>query len=65
MYRTAIRVAPDLASAYKNLGLILRDNGGDPDEIVAVWTRFLELKPDDPEAGSIRAEVNRLQSRGG
>jgi tetratricopeptide (TPR) repeat protein len=62
MYRTATRLSPGNASAYKNLGLILRDNGGDREEIVAAWSRFLELKPDDPEAGSIRAEVRRLES---
>jgi hypothetical protein len=64
MYRTATREAPTLASAYKNLGLILRDNGGDPDEIVAAWRKFLELEPDDPQADAIRAELNRLESTG-
>jgi tetratricopeptide (TPR) repeat protein len=62
LYRTAIRLAPDLASAYKNLGVALRDSGADPDEVVAAWSRFLELSPNDPQADAIRAELNRLKS---
>ena len=60
LYRTALRLAPSLASADKNLGLLLLDNGGDPAEIVAVWRRFLALEPDDPDAAAIRSELARL-----
>ena len=62
LYRTATRLAPDLASAYKNLGVALQASGADNDEIIAAWSRFLELRPNDPQADSIRAELNRLQS---
>jgi tetratricopeptide (TPR) repeat protein len=62
LYRTAIRLVPDLASAYKNLGVALQASGADREEIVAAWSRFLELRPNDPQAGSIRAELNRLKS---
>jgi tetratricopeptide (TPR) repeat protein len=61
MYRTAIRLAPDRAQAYKNLGVLLSDNGGDPKEIVAVWERFLVLEPNDPDADAIRAAISKLQ----
>lgn len=64
LYRTAIRLAPALGSAYKNLGLLLLDNGGSPAEVVAVWRRYLELEPDDPQASSIRAEIQRLDPGG-
>ncbi len=63
MYRTAIRLAPDLAAAYKNLGLVLRDSGGDSAEILTLWRRFLELRPNDADAAAIRAEVARLEAK--
>ena len=63
MYRAAIEVSPTLASAWKNLGLLLQTNGGSAAEIIPVWERYLELRPDDPEAGAIRAAIDRL--RGG
>ncbi|MEW5990762.1 MAG: DUF2723 domain-containing protein [Chloroflexota bacterium] len=61
-YRAAIRISPTLASAYKNLGLLLQVNGAPAAEIVAAWERYLELKPDDPEAGAIRAAIDRLEA---
>jgi tetratricopeptide (TPR) repeat protein len=61
LYRAAIRISPTLASAYKNLGLLLQTNGGAADQIVSVWERYLELRPDDPEAGEIRATIERLR----
>jgi dolichyl-phosphate-mannose-protein mannosyltransferase len=59
-YRAAIRISPTLASAYKNLGLLLQKNGGPAAEIVPLWQRYLELVPDDPEASAIRAAIDRL-----
>jgi tetratricopeptide (TPR) repeat protein len=63
MYRIAIRDAPSEPSAYKNLGLILRGNGGDPKEIIALWDRFLQLKPDDPQAPEIRRVLASLKAK--
>jgi tetratricopeptide (TPR) repeat protein len=63
MYRNAIRLNPDDAPAYKNLGLVLRSQGGDRAEIVTLWRRFLALKPDDPQAGAIRAELAKLEQQ--
>ena len=54
LYRTAIRLAPNLAASYKNLGLLLHDHGGDPRELRAVWGGTRRLSPHDPQAGSIR-----------
>jgi len=62
LYRTAIERAPYLDGAFKNLGLLLLNNDGDKAEMIRLWTRFLELSPDDPEAGAIRAEVERLNA---
>jgi predicted TPR repeat methyltransferase len=64
LYRTAIRLAPQLASAYKNLGLLLLDNGGPRDEIVAAWRTYLALEPADPQADAIRTELGRLEGGG-
>jgi len=63
LYRAAIRISPTLASAYKNLGLVLQTNGAPAAEVIAAWTRYLELKPDDPEAGAMRAAIDRLEGQ--
>ncbi len=60
LYRTAIRLSPEIAASYKNLGLLLHDNGGDPKEIVEVWTRYLQLEPNDPQAPAIRSVLDSL-----
>lgn len=64
MLRTAIRLVPDLSSAYKDLGLLLHENGGDPQEVIALWRRVLRLAPNDADAGAIRTQIARLESRG-
>ena len=61
LYREAIRISPTIAGAYKNLGILLQTNGGSPEEIIGIWERFLWLVPDDPEAGAIRATIDRLR----
>jgi hypothetical protein len=65
MYRTAIRLSPSFASPYKNLGLVLYDRGGDPKEVIALWTKFLQLDPSDPQAGSIRTVLEQLKAKRG
>ncbi len=45
LYRTAIRLSPGLTTAYRNLGLSLYRHGGDPAEIIAVWSEYLKLDP--------------------
>ena len=62
LYRAAIALTPSLASAYKNLGLLYQANGGPASEIIAVWEEYLELRPDDPEAGAIQSAIDRLRS---
>jgi hypothetical protein len=42
--------------------LLLFNNNGDHAEIIRLWSTFLELARDDPEAGAIRAEVERLKA---
>lgn len=62
MYRAAIRLAPAtiVPNAYKNLGVLLQSQGGDPHEIVSLWQRFLQLSPNDPDAPAIRQRIAAL-----
>lgn len=62
LYREAVRISPTIAGAYKNLGVLLQTNGGPPAEIIAAWERYLELRPDDPQAGAVRAAIDRLRA---
>ena len=64
MYRTSIRLAPDGASAYKNLGLILYRHGGDHAEIAALWKTYLRLDPTGPQASVIREALAQLGRSG-
>lgn len=61
LYRRAIRISPTIAGAYKNLGILLQTNSGAPDDIIALWERYLELRPEDEQAGVIRATIDRLR----
>lgn len=62
-YRGAIGLAaPAVPAAYKNLGVLLNSTGGNRRELISLWRRYLELEPDDPQAGAFRAAVDRLES---
>jgi hypothetical protein len=65
MFRTATRLLPTLDVAYKDLGLVLHDNGGDPKEIVSAWDTYLRLAPNDPQAPQIRAVLAGLKAKAG
>jgi hypothetical protein len=64
-YRLAIKLNPTESSAYKNLGLILYDTGGDPKEIISLWTTYLRLDPTDKQAPSIQKVVEQLKAKQG
>jgi hypothetical protein len=61
MYRIAILNDPYGNSAYKNLGLVLWQNSGSPTEIIALWQKYLQLVPDDPDAEEMRSVMKTLQ----
>ncbi len=63
MYRIAILNAPDLTSSYKDLGLLLWKNGGSTSEIIALWEKYLQLVPDDPENETIRLVLASLKEQ--
>ena len=56
----AIEGDPDLARAHYVLGLALI-NRGDEEAALEHLRRFLELAPDDPDAGSARAMLDHLE----
>lgn len=64
MYRTAIRLAPDLPLAYKNLGVILLRNGRHNGEVARLWEQYLALSPTEPSAAAIRRQIDSLRSAG-
>jgi hypothetical protein len=43
--------------------LILNEQGGHNEEVIRLWERFLMLEPSDPQAGAIRAVLDRLQAQ--
>jgi hypothetical protein len=65
MYRSVIALDPTDAGAYENLGLVLYRSGGEPGEIVSLWTAFLKLDPTAPQAGSIRSLLEKLKATQG
>ena len=46
-YREALRIAPQFASAYYNLGRLLEEEGRLP-EAIASYREAVRLEPDDP-----------------
>lgn len=61
-YREAIKLAPSLPAAYKDLAILLNAKGGRSAEIVDLLQRYLVLAPNDPEAPTIHALIDQLQS---
>jgi tetratricopeptide (TPR) repeat protein len=61
VFRKAIQLAPDLAAAYKDYGLVLHDQGGDPKTIISLWNTYLRLDPKDPQAPAIRRALALLE----
>jgi Tfp pilus assembly protein PilF len=60
MYRTAIRLAPEQALAYKNLGFLLLELGAEPAEVVELLEKYLSFEPDDPDTALIRQRLESL-----
>jgi tetratricopeptide (TPR) repeat protein len=65
-FRTAIRLAPDLAPSYKNLGSLLLTrpvaSPGAAEEGARLLETYLKMRPEDLEAPSIRTAI--AQARG-
>jgi hypothetical protein len=63
-YRLAIGLSTPEASTYKNLGLILYNQGRPYREVASVWEEYLRLKPDDPQSSAIRERLRQLRGSG-
>ena len=63
LYRTAIRLAPAYPFSYKNLGLLLLQQGTEPDETAALWEMYLEFNPDDPDGPAMRRQIELIRAR--
>jgi hypothetical protein len=63
-YRLSIRLSTPEASAYKNLGLLLFNQGEPAGDVGPLWEEYLRLKPDDPQAGAIRERLRQMGAAG-
>jgi hypothetical protein len=61
LYRTSLRLDPDRAVTYKNLGLLLFDRGGDLTEVANLWERYLAMNPEDPQADQIKGQLDDIR----
>jgi hypothetical protein len=59
-YRQSIKLAPKNATAYKNLGLLLKNRGAGPDEVGPLWEEFLRQAPNDEQAPAVRQELRQM-----
>jgi tetratricopeptide (TPR) repeat protein len=67
LYRKALRVNPELATAHLELGLLYDDKLGDPIAAIYHYRQFLELRPDSPKRPLVedfmeRAKLNLMAS---
>lgn len=60
-YEREIANNPNFAPPYFNLGVIYLSKLIDKNKAVIYWQRYLELKPDDPQAEAIKKELQKLQ----
>ncbi len=63
VYRRAIELDARFPDPLRNLGVLLAYRLNSPLEAAGLWERYLRLRPDDPEAADIRAEILRLRNR--
>lgn len=60
-YETVIALDPKQSDAYLNLGIIYFYQLHQNDKAIGYWNKFLELAPEDPQAGSIKQVLNTIQ----
>lgn len=61
-YRKALEIRPNHPTAHRNLGVVLsadlKDRAGGARE----FERYLELAPNAPDAGQVRAQIDKLKA---
>jgi Tfp pilus assembly protein PilF len=66
-YEAIIRQDPTYASAYRNVGAIYYNTGVQTNnteyikKAVGYWKEFVELSPDNPQAGAIKAKIAEIE----
>ena len=60
-YRRAMELDDHFADPWRNLGVIYAYHQLDYARAVELWKHYLILRPEDPEAGMIWAEVDRMR----
>jgi len=60
-YQRSLELDPSNADAHYNLAVVYDTFRQDPEKAVEHYSKYLEIKPDAPEAGDIRAAIERLK----
>jgi tetratricopeptide (TPR) repeat protein len=60
-YRRAMNLEDSYADPWRNLGVIYAYHQLNYSRAVELWEHYLMLRPEDPEADMIRAEVERMR----
>ncbi len=59
-FEQAVRLAPDWADAYYNLGMV-QEKVGKYKEAIRSYEQYLRLAPDTDDAGTVRRRINKLE----
>jgi len=59
-FREAVRLAPEWADPYYNLGLVQEKNGHYKDAVTS-FQEYLRLAPNAPDAAAVRSQIYRLE----
>jgi tetratricopeptide (TPR) repeat protein len=61
-YKTALEINPNHLNANKNMAVVLAYDLKDNKQAVKYFEKALALAPNDPDAGSIKAEIEKLKA---
>jgi outer membrane assembly lipoprotein YfiO len=63
-FEEALRLDPSFAPAYFGLGKLYQSALGDRGKAAIYWEKYLELRPDDPQASRIREWIDQERQPG-
>lgn len=61
-YKTALEINPNHLNANKNMAVVLAYDLKDTKQAVKYFEKALALAPNDPDAGAIKAEIEKLKA---